>query len=593
MKTKFFILFLLLFSQIHAQEFLTNVNGRTTTSLNGRWQAVVDLYCKGREMRVYENKSPQNKTDFYEYYFSDAFRLNVPGDFNSQYPELKYYESSVWYKRDFSYDLASGKRLFLYFGAANYHCSVYLNGALLGRHEGGFSPFQFEITEKLNNGNNFLIAEVNNARHENFIPALIYDWWNYGGLTGDVLLIETPATYINDYFVRLAGNSSNDIVVDVELSGSNVSQQPIDVIIPEINVEKTVQTDVNGKASIIIPTKKLQRWSPENPKRYNVILQSEKDRIEEEIGFRVVEVAGTEILLNGKPFFLRGVNCHDENPMRSSRAYSEADAAMLIREVKELGCNFLRLTHYPASETMVRLAEKEGLLLFEEIPQWQKINFKNESTNQLARQMMSEMIRRDKNRCAIIAWSVANETYQSAERDAALISLVQMTRETDNSRLVTAVTDKVIYDKEKSTFSANDALLEYLDFVCVNRYVGWYMPWPVAPDNLKWEICPDKPLIVSEFGGEALYGNSGPNDVASSWSEEYQEKLYRDNLIMFKQIENLCGIAPWVLFDFRSPYRMNTQYQEEWNRKGLISENGFRKKAWYVMHDYYKKFSAK
>lgn len=590
MKTKIlFIIFFALSTQIQAQDFITNIHGRKTTLLNGRWQAIIDQFSRGQAMKLFENKIAENKTEFYEYLFSDASRLDVPGDFNSQRPELKYYESSVWYKRDFSYNMEKGKRLFLYFGSANYRCKTYLNGKLLGTHEGGFTPFQFEITELIQEGNNYLIVEVNNARHEDAIPALVYDWWNYGGLTGDVFLVEMPSTYIDDYFIRLDNNNSKNIQVDIKLSGKNISGESVKISIPEINVKETLQTNSDGKASIYIPVKNLTCWSPENPKLYNVILTSEEDSVEELIGFRTIEVKGTDIFLNGKSVFLKGINCHDEIPMRRSRAYSEIDAAMLIREVKELGCNFLRLTHYPTTETMVRMAEKEGLILFEEIPQWQRINFKNEETNKLARQMMREMIRRDKNRCSIIAWSVANETHQSPERDSALISLVRMTRDVDNSRLVTAVTDKIIYNKEKASFSAQDALLEHLDFVCVNRYMGWYMPWPVSPDKIKWEVCPNKPLIISEFGGEALYGNSGPDDVASSWSEEYQEKLYVDNLVMFEKIKNLSGIAPWVLFDFRSPYRMNTKYQEEWNRKGLISENGFRKKAWYVMHEYYKK----
>ena len=125
--------------------------------------------------------------------------------------------------------------------------------------------------------------------------------------------------------------------------------------------------------------------------------------------------------------------------------------------------------------------------------------------------------------------------------------------------------------------------------MAVNKYMGWYHPWPLSPAESKWEVNTDKPLIISEFGGEALYGQSGSRDVVSSWSEDYQARLYEDNLRMFENIPNLAGVSPWILFDFRSPFRFHPTNQEGWNRKGLVSDRGQRKKAWKIMHDYYQK----
>ena len=133
------------------------------------------------------------------------------------------------------------------------------------------------------------------------------------------------------------------------------------------------------------------------------------------------------------------------------------------------------------------------------------------------------------------------------------------------------------------------SFIEELDVVAVNKYMGWYHPWPLTPDKAVWDVARGKPLIISEFGGEARYGQHGPADVASSWSEEYQEALYRDNLRMFENIPNLRGVSPWILFDFRSPFRFHPANQEGWNRKGLVSDQGYRKKAWYLMKAYYDK----
>ena len=190
------LLFALFTGELAAQELITNVYGRSVRSLNGKWNAIVDLYDQGHRMEVYKNMSPQGNTDFYEYSFENGLRLNVPGDWNSQMPELKYYEGTIWYARHFDARREPGKRQFLYFAAVSYRSRVYLNGVEIADHEGGFTPFQVEVTDLLKEGDNFLTVEVNNRRIKDAIPALSFDWWNYGGITRDVLLVTTPQTYI-------------------------------------------------------------------------------------------------------------------------------------------------------------------------------------------------------------------------------------------------------------------------------------------------------------------------------------------------------------------------------------------------------------
>ena len=188
---------------VAAQELITNVYGRDIHSLNGKWNAIIDLYDQGQRMKIYENQQPKGNTDFYEYAFEGGLRLNVPRDWNSQSPELKYYEGTVWYARHFDAKRLADKRQFLYFGAVSYRCKVYLNGKEIAEHEGGFTPFQVEVTDLLKDGDNFLAIEVNNRRTKDAIPAMAFDWWNYGGITRDVLLVKTPRTFIEDYFIQL------------------------------------------------------------------------------------------------------------------------------------------------------------------------------------------------------------------------------------------------------------------------------------------------------------------------------------------------------------------------------------------------------
>lgn len=570
-----------------AADLIQNVYGRDIQSLNGKWAAIPDLYDQGERMKIYENNKPTGKTDFYEYSFEGGMRLNVPGDWNSQSKELKYYEGTVWYQRTFTAKAEPGTRRFLYFAGVSTRCNIYLNGKKIISHEGSFTPFQIEVTDALKDGENLLVCEVNNNRRVDAIPAMSYDWWNYGGITRDVMLVTVPTQYIADYFVRLEKGKKDVIALSVSLSEA-VAGKKITVKIPELKVNCEMTTDAQGKAEASVKVRSLQRWSPESPKLYNIEIASPDDKVTESIGFRNIDTRGTKVFLNDKEIFLRSISFHEEIPQRMGRAFSPADADMLLSEARALGVNTIRLAHYPQNEYIVRKAEQMGFMLWEEIPVWQSIDFTNDVTMGKARTMFDEMLQRDKNRCAVSMWGVANETRPSEARNAFLTRLVSDGRAKDNTRLYVAAFDIVYYQRDKDLFTMEDSFPEQLDLIGVNKYMGWYAPWPKDPKDCHWQVCPDKPLLITEFGGEALYGQSGDETVASSWSEDYQAKLYRDNIRMFENIPNLCGVSPWILFDFRSPFRFHPTNQDGWNRKGLVSDQGMRKKAWYIMRDYYR-----
>jgi beta-glucuronidase len=571
-----------------AQTAMNNVSARHCTSLNGKWQSIPDPTGAGMWRQVWKERKPQKKTDFFEYSFEGGPLLNVPGDFNTQLPELTYLEGTVWYKKTFTNKLKVGNRLFLHFGAVNYKADVYLNGNLIGSHEGGFTPFQFEITKAVSNGENVVVVMVNNNRATDGIPGTGYDWFNYGGITRDVNLIETDQTFVEDYFIQLKKHSTSEVLGWIKLNGNQLAQK-VSVKIPELGINYQTQANAEGLAEVKF-TSKFQLWSPETPKLYQIIVQSETDTVVDQIGFRSIETKGAQILLNGKPLFLKGVNIHEENPYTAAKAVSEADAKILLTWAKELGCNFVRLCHYPHNEYMVKLAEKMGLMVWDEIPVYQHIEFATPGVPEKMSLMLKEMIRRDRNRCSVFLWSIANETYTTTKgRDEALISLSKECRKLDSTRLITSVLCSQGY--ENNTVNVWEKLYNYFDVVSVNEYFGWYSPWQGKPTDVKWKlVCPDKPMIISEFGGEACYGsNFGPKDEANSWSEEYQEQIYKNQVEMFGITPNLAGVCPWILFDYRSLGRMHPTKQGGWNRKGLLSEKGEKKKAWYVMKTYYEK----
>jgi beta-glucuronidase len=426
---------------------------------------------------------------------------------------------------------------------------------------------------------------VNNQRLTDGIPALGYDWFNYGGITRDVHLIETNKTYIEDYHIQLQKHSNNTVFGWIKINGDNKSQH-IRVKIPELKIDYKTESGNEGLAEVRFKAD-FQLWSPEQPKLYNVIIQSESDTIEDEIGFRNIEVIGNSIFLNGKRIFLKAVNIHEENPIKASRANSEEDARLLLTWAKDLGCNMVRLAHYPHNEYLVKSAEKMGMMVWSEIPVYQHIEFSDHDVPVKMDLMLKEMVRRDRNRCGVIIWSLSNETYSfTPYRDNALIELTKNMKNLDSTRLITHVINNQGY--ENNTFNVWDPLYSYSDIISLNEYIGWYVPWQGKPADTKWTfVNTDKPVFISEFGGEALFGSKGPRDEAAYWSEDYQEQIYLDQTAMFEKIPNLCGVCPWLLVDYRSPSRMHPLYQNGWNRKGLISDKGEKKKAWYVMRQYF------
>jgi beta-glucuronidase len=585
--TLLFLMFLV--DIVSAQSAITNPQSRNVTSLNGKWKVIIDPGNVGEWRQVWLERKPQKKTDFFEYSFEGGPELRVPGDFNSQMPELTYFEGTVWYKREFNYEIGKRKRLFLHFGAVNYTADVYLNGEKMGSHEGGFTPFQFEITSQVKNGANSLVVRVNNSRKSNQLPGTGYDWFNYGGITRDVNIVETSNSFIEDYFIQLKKGSTNTVLGWVQLNGEQLKQE-IKIKIPDLKLNYKTSTDENGFAKLVFSSSSIALWTPENPRLYKVVIESDTDSLTDTIGFRSIEVSGGKILLNKRPVFLKGVNIHEENPYSARRASSLEDAKLLLGHAKELGCNLVRLAHYPHNENMVKEAEKMGLMVWSELPIYQHIDFEDSVVPTKMQTMLEEMIRRDKNRCGIITWCLSNETYPGTpNRNQELIELTQKCRALDSTRLITHVINTQKY--ENNSFDVWDTLYRYSDLIAINEYIGWYVPWQGKPSDTKWKLInSNKPVFISEFGGEALYGSHyGPTDEAAYWTEEYQEKIYHDQIEMFNTVPNLSGVCAWLLFDYRSPVRMHPVYQKGYNRKGLLSEKGDKKKAWYVLNEYYKR----
>jgi beta-glucuronidase len=570
---------------------IQNASARVVLDLSGRWRVIVDPYEAGYRgphgdpwpFGFFRNAEP--RPGLGEYDFDRSELLAVPGDWNSQDPKLLYYEGTLWYQTRFRLEERPGVRRFVHFGAANYHAMVWLDGERLGEHEGGFTPFAFELPGAGAAGEHVLTVKVDNTRRREAVPTVNTDWWNYGGLTREVSLLEVPETFVREYTVGLDG--SGRVRARVVLDGP-WRRQTVQLRIPEAGLEVSGEADDEGGVELIAEAQ-LERWTPAQPRRYRVEITCETDAIAEPVGFRTVRALGTRILLNDEPIFLRGVSLHEETPFGPGRAWSEEDARTLLGWAVELGCNFVRLAHYPHNETMVRVAEELGLLVWAEIPVYWNIAWDHAPTLDCAKAQLGEMIARDRNRCAVILWSLSNEAPATEARQTFLAELARHARALDPTRLLTSALFARL-DEDAETMVIDDPVGEHLDVMGCNQYLGWYYREPEEMDRIRWSSPYDKPLIMSEFGAGAVAGRHG--DAGTPFTEEHQAHVYRKQIGMLGRIPFLAGLSPWILKDFRSPRRVLPGTQDGWNRKGLVSDRGLRKRAFRVLREWYQELAG-
>ncbi len=569
---------------------LADVDHRKQVSLDGPWHYMIDPYDGGlynfhREILkngYFMNERPQpGSNKLVEYDFAKSPTLKVPGDWNTQRPDLMNYEGLLWYQRDFDYQPTAGHRTFLHIGAANYNSIFWVNTHEVCRHVGGFTAFDCDVTEFVHAGKNFVVAAVDDTRHADGVPTLNTDWYNYGGLTRDVALVDVPEKFIDDYDLHLNPDRTaivGSIHVEHAAAGDEVT-----VAVPELKASVSARLDGDGRAEVKINPVGLQLWSPTHPKLYRVNLSVGSDKLEDDIGFRTIAVDGTRILLNGKPVFLRGIAIHAEAPYRGGRANNDKDVATLLDWAQQLGCNYVRLAHYPHDQRMTREADRRGLLVWSEVPVYWAVEFGNPAVLKNAQHQLSEEIRRDRNRASVILWSIANETPSTAERLTFLRTLARDVKQLDPTRLVTAALLVRTVGHEKYL---DDPLAASLDVMGANEYIGWYEEQPADAEKTTWHISDDKPLIISEFGAGAKAGLHGP--ATQRWTEEYQADVFKHQLVMLNKIPQLRGMSPWLLVDFRSPVRHLPGIQDGFNRKGLISDQGVKKQAFFVLQKAYK-----
>ena len=558
--------------------------GRKTLSLNGEWNYTLDQYdtCLRQNWEnevYYDNEGRTLPVDFS---FDTWDKVTLPCSMNMFRPEYFWYEGPFVFTRKFSMDASAATKghVFLRIGAANYVCRVFLNSEYIGQHRGGSTPFMFDITEYIKDENRIILVSDNTRKHNN-VPTENTDWFNYSGVYRDIEIVQVPDRYIKDFRIGMVpGSDCNKIEASFETSENDGS---VIFRIPELNLEKTVEIS-GGRGSIVMDAPDtLKLWSPETPVLYEVTAGYYEDSISDTVGFREISVQGNDIYLNGRKIFLCGISVHEDS-YYTGKALTDEEREEIVNTAMDLGANYLRLAHYPHNEAMAKLCDRRGILLWEEIPVYWSIAFSDPDTYAVAENQLEEVIRRDYNRASVIIWSVGNENPDTDERYSFMSRLADHAHSSDNTRMVSAA---CLVDG--ATLSIRDRLAEKLDIIGLNEYIGWYSPNFDELPALFENSHPSKPVVITEFGADAMAGLHGSID--DKGTEECQAEVYRKQIETIRAIPYIKGMTPWILFDFRCP-RRTSSIQLFFNRKGLVtSDRKYRKPAFDVLREFYESFS--
>lgn len=552
---------------------------RKKESLNGVWHYAIDQYDTCISGKWYEENyyDEGGNTLPVDYSFDEWDKMNLPCCWNTVDRMFLLYEGSMIFTRKFFYvKQKQDERMILKIGAANYLCRIFINKKYVGMHKGGSTPCYFDITDYLEHDNRIII-QVDSTRRDEQVPPAVTDWFNYGGIYRDIELIRVPKIHIRDFQIALEPNSGfQKIRATVRLSES-VSDTAV-LTVEELGIRQEVEI-TNGRGEVVFEAVPAL-WSPENPKLYDVCVSCASDHIRDRVGFREIRVKGMDIVLNGKPLFLKGVSCHEDSAIRG-KALSDEDRIENIRNARELGCNFMRVAHYPHSERMAQLADEMGILLWEEIPVYWQIHFDSADTYKDAENQLKELITRDYNRASVIIWSVGNENNDTDERLKFMGGLAACAHNMDTTRMVSAAC-LVNYAKN----AIEDRLEQHLDVIGLNEYCGWYTADLKMLPELFENSNPQKPVIITEFGADAYAGLRGT--ITDKGTEDCQAFVYEKQIENIRRISYIKGMTPWILNDFRCP-RRTAVTQNYYNTKGLLSvDRRHRKMAYYVLRDFYR-----
>ncbi len=490
-------------------------------------------------------------------------------------PEYERYEGAMWYARKFDIPVdmqMSDRDVSIRFDAVNYMSRVWLNGNDLGAHEGGYLPFVLNVPEGvLQPAGNTIVVHAENIRRADRIPGDLFDWFNYGGIARDITLLSEPRKRI----ARASVSTSIDTSGNASVKAEYVAMGAFEFSWTISESGKTVtegRSATSGNMGVILATVTSPRlWSPDSPALYTLTVTPDMPGAQPfttRFGIREIRTCGRDILLNGEKILLKGVSLHEELA-GFGRSIPKDLRRKDVEDIKALGFNALRTSHYTHDQALYDACDEIGLLVMTEIPVYWYLKYKKNTLRNLASSMIRDMIFTYYNHPSIVIWSVANEIpVENADCTKTIIMLMDTARSLDSTRLVTYVSARYVIDSTRLDS----------DVSCLNCYVGWY--YGKTRDMASFlefshATAPDKPWLITEFGACAKYGFRDP-DKKEKYSEDFQADFIRHYIRTINGMEWASGWFIWLYRDFRSPLRMH-KYQAGYNRKGIVSEKGEQK----------------
>lgn len=524
---------------------------------------------------------------------SEYDRMPVPACWNNELGKFDY-EGVAWYRTSVTLDESSHLRLL--FHAVMGHADVYWDGRHLGYHYGGFTPFDFTIPNATA-GVHQLVVRTDSTLGYNTLPYHIVDWFHYGGIIRPVEVQRLPDVWIEG--MRITYEMRGDSIADVRilLKLRSISDTPVEVPLSlyrnnEIFFADSASLPANGSMELVVEQawSDLQRWEPEDPVLYMIRAVAGHDDRTDRIGFRTVETRNKKILLNGKELYLQGVNRHEEHP-EWGFAFPNKLMTKELDIILQMGCNTVRGSHYPQSEYWLDLLDERGVLFWSEIPIWGAA-FPAEHTDdplfvKRAITMMDEMIERDLHHPSILFWSVHNEIDTRSKQAYELsVKMTELVRSKDSSRLVAYAT----------MHPMNDICLGLFDVIGINYYGGWYFGHVEFEEMLEifHERCKeygaeDTPVLMTEFGGAGVFGDSGWE--SRLFSEDYQADILSKSLKLFRADPKISGTYVWQFADTRAQLQSHLPHFRDrarsFNNKGLVNEYRKPKLAYRVVKGIY------
>ena len=570
---------------------------RSLLNLSGVWEFKVDSNHIGEKENWYLGLN-QSKP------------IAVPASWNDQYDELRDYMGFAWYEKNtFIPKSWKGQKVYVRFGSANYAAKVWLNGKLLGAHEGGHLPFTFDISDIVNwDASNKIVVQVENILkpervppgnvttegHFKNYPAGNFDFFPDCGLERPVWVYAVPTNHISDIVITNQLESSF-ATVNIKIKKEGAVKNGKVVINGNNNTYEKEFSFQGEEASVQLKIDNPHLWDINDPFLYEVtvnLLNGKEiaDNYQSKIGIRNIAVNKSQLLLNGKPIVLKGFGKHEDFPVLG-KGTSEPVIVKDFSLLKWIGANSFRTSHYPYDEEYLNMADREGILIIDEIPAVGLFFDKNiaqvNQRKEMCKQQIKELINRDKNHPSVIMWSVANEpglgsSYLKKESSDSLSfnffkELVTTAKNQDPSRLVTLVgADQEPYE-----------WFNLVDVVCINRYFGWYSQTGDIKEgakllNKELDVLHNKinkPIMLTEFGADAYAGMHA--EVPEMFTEEYQRDFIKAYLEVLDTKDFVCGAHVWCFADFKTS--QGDRRFGGYNWKGVFTRDRKPKMAAYYL----------